>query len=131
MAKKDWNEEQWQQLITHFLGDDFFSQMKQGQQGAPSASPDANIYSTTYEVVVAVELPGIDNVQQIDTQFSDPSTLVIQGKFAAPYQGYEVNHEERRKGSFKKVIRLPAKVKKKSCRARYQRGVLELRFVKA
>lgn len=116
----------WHMLTRQFLGEDFFEDMI---TGIHRKEPAVDVYHTAQEVVVVIDLPGIVDINGIQTRV-DRDTLEIEGVIPAPYQGYHVVINEREKGYFEKRISLGAKVKKESAKARYRRGVLEIRFLK-
>jgi HSP20 family protein len=116
----------WQSLARQFLGEDFFDEIMETAKGH---DPRADVYHGPGEVIVVVDLPGIENVRSLKMRVED-ETLVIHGTFPTPYDGYEVRVSERKKGEFEKVIPLGARVTTRRASARFRKGVLELRFPK-
>lgn len=116
----------WHELARQFLGDDFFEEM---QTAVHKEEPAADVYHGENEVIVVVNLPGLESVHALDLKI-EGENLIIQGDYPSPYSGYRTIISERKKGSFKKVIPLKAQVFKKYTHARYRRGVLEIRFPK-
>lgn len=118
----------WTHLARKFLGDDFWSGMMDTLPGSGSMIK-ADVYQTQNEVIVLVDLPGIRDMRQIDLRV-DGDTLLIKGQYTSPYEHYEATLNERPKGEFERVVQLGAKVTKQNSRARYQKGVLEVRLFK-
>jgi HSP20 family protein len=116
----------WHELARQFLGEDFFEDM---QTAARQDEPAADVYHGENEVIVVVNLPGLENVRALDLKL-EGNNLIIQGDYPSPYEGYQTIFSERKKGMFKKVIPLQASVSKRYTHARYRRGVLEIRFPK-
>lgn len=120
-SKSKWNE-----FTRHFLGEDFFEDIAKVSAGK---EPNADVYVGSSEVIVVIDLPGLEDPQSLDIQINDDE-LWIKGHFPTPYQGYKVVQTERRRGKFEKNISLGTAVSPKYTHARYKRGVLELRFPK-
>lgn len=116
----------WQDWLGTFLGEDFLSEFEAQHQ---SAFPDTDVYETKQEMIVVMNIPGVTNVRDIKTKLVEQSVLV-EGRLTSPYQGYESVVSERRSGLFRRKVDLPVPVHKRNYTARYRRGVLELRFVK-
>ena len=116
----------WHELARQFLGDDFFEEM---QTAVHQEEPAADVYHGENEVIVVVNLPGLENIHALEMKM-EGENLIIQGDYPSTYQGYRPVFSERKKGPFKKVIPLNAGVSKKFTHARYRRGVLEIRFPK-
>ncbi|AUS07779.1 hypothetical protein C1X05_02370 [Laceyella sacchari] len=116
----------WNQLARHFLGDDFFEDIL---SAAERKGPAADVYHGKNEVIVVVDLPGMDNIQSLEMKVEN-DTLWLSGRFSIPYNGYRMTLAERSRGEFQKCIPLGAPVSKNYTSARYRRGVLEIRFNK-
>ncbi|MFC7442468.1 Hsp20/alpha crystallin family protein [Laceyella putida] len=122
LANKGWN-----QLARQFLGDDFFEDILAAAE--EHKGPVADVYHGKNEVIVVVDLPGMENIQSLEMKVED-NTLWLTGRFPSPYNGYRLAHAERSQGEFQKMIPLGAPVSKNYTSARYRRGVLEIRFNK-
>ncbi len=88
------------------------------------------MYETPEELVVKVELPGVKK-EDVDISVRD-NYLVIR---AEKKEEYEENREqvhvsERVYGKFERVIPLPADVDVDNVKAKFENGVLEIRFPK-
>lgn len=108
----------WHELARQFLGEDFFEDM---QTAARQDEPAADVYHGENEVIVVVNLPGLENVHALDLKL-EGNNLIIQGDYPSPYEGYQTIFSERKKGMFQKVIPLQASVSKRYTHARYRRG---------
>lgn len=128
MAKQDFS--QIHELARAFLGDDFFQEMSQlSSASAPSAEPAADVYHSRNEVIVVINLPGMENIHTLDFHVKD-SDLTIRGSFDSPYEAYDSTLLERKRGSFSRTIPLRERVYPNYTSARYKKGVLELRYRK-
>jgi HSP20 family protein len=117
---------QWNQLVRHFLGEDFFEDIVSVVR---KQEPLTDVYHGKREVIVVVDLPGLESVEAVKMQV-EGDTLLLRGEFPAPYRGYTAHFAERKKGEFHKQIALGTKVSKDSSTMRYRKGVLEIRFPK-
>ena len=100
------------------------------QDASGSWMPAVDVYETTDQVVVSVELPGIDP-KQVDVTVED-STLTISGQRSFEQQTEEQNYRrvERRYGSFSRSIRLPQTADAEGITARSEQGVLTIEVPK-
>lgn len=126
MVRKPPRNFNWHELARQFLGDDFFEEI---QTSVNKEEPAADVYHGQNEVIVVINLPGLENVHSLELRI-EGENLWLQGDFPTPYQGYRTILSERKKGRFQKVIPLGTFVSKKYTHARYRRGVLEIRFPK-
>ncbi len=116
-------------MARSFFGNDFFDQMLQTSGNTASSGPSVDVYSSQNEVIVAINLPGMENIHTLEIKI-EGETLTIKGSIDSPYQAYEATLMERKRGVFEREIPLPAKVKETYDSARYKKGVLELRYRK-
>lgn len=116
----------WAQLASSFLGEDFWADM---EEEAPEYIPKADVYHTQSEVIVLVDLPGVEDVRQLQLR-TDGQHLHIKGKISSRYDRLDVSVSERPKGEFQRSIPLGAWVTRRQASARYRRGVLEVRLPK-
>nr|WP_224749812.1 Hsp20/alpha crystallin family protein [Polycladospora coralii] len=91
--------------------------------------PYVDVYHLNNEVIVVIDLPGMDNIQNIELKI-EGDQLTITGRLNTPYQGFSAILQERRRGEFQKIIPLGVAVEKRYNSARYRKGVLEIRFSK-
>ena len=103
-----------------------------GRWGLPEGIwfPAVDVVERPDEVVVEVELPGVDP-DQVDLEVDDHQ-LRIRGHVRREVEAEEggILRSERRYGSFSRIIALPADVDPERADARYRRGVLEVRLPK-
>ncbi|MCH5586556.1 Hsp20/alpha crystallin family protein [Shimazuella sp. AN120528] len=127
MTKKSFAEIH--ELARAFLGEDFFQEMGNITAASSPSQPAADVYQSRNEVIVVVNLPGMENIHTIDISIED-TNLKLKGAFESPYQAYEATLMERKRGVFEREIPLGVKVQPKYESARYKKGVLELRYRK-
>jgi len=107
-----------------------------GPQTRPSAAmerswpPALDIWETKDDLVVAVELPGV-NEKDIHLSIVG-DTLTLRGRRGPNGDVGEENYHrtERWSGNFERQIRLPIPVRADKVRASYRDGVLEIRLPK-
>jgi HSP20 family protein len=116
----------WHLLARQFLGEDFFTDI---MSTAGKQDPAVDVYHGAGEVIVVIDLPGMDNVHSLEMNV-DGETLWLKGHLPSPYEGYRMALSERKKGEFQKSIPLGVPVSRRYTSARYRRGVLEIRFPK-
>jgi HSP20 family protein len=90
--------------------------------------PPLDLFETDEEVIVEMELPGIDSTQ-VTVNIVD-NTLLVTGRAPEPEPGGVFRRIERPRGAFSRMIPMPVDVTAEST-ARLRRGVLEVRLVKA
>jgi HSP20 family protein len=93
-------------------------------------SPTVDVAESDEEVVVRVELPGIDP-KDLDVSVSG-SQLVLSGekKESTENEGKDFYHSESRYGSFRRSVRLPEGIDTQNVDAQYANGVLTMRLKK-
>ena len=92
--------------------------------------PPTDVVETTSEVVVTGELAGVDH-EQLDVLLFEDALIVDGERRLPPAHAAGVFHAaEIRQGQFHLEIRLPASIDPDQVDARYERGLLEMRFVK-
>jgi HSP20 family protein len=92
--------------------------------------PATDVLETTAEVVVTVELAGVDH-EQLDVLLFEDALIVDGERRLPPAHAAGVFHAaEIRQGQFHLEIRLPSTIDPDQVDARYERGLLEMRFLK-
>jgi HSP20 family protein len=92
--------------------------------------PATDVLETTSEVVVTVELAGVDH-EQLDVLLFEDALIVDGERRLPPAHAAGVFHAaEIRQGQFHLEIRLPASIDPDQVDARYEHGLLEMRFLK-
>jgi HSP20 family protein len=123
--------QKWSQLARKFLGDDFWSDLMSASPTTSSASssngPKADVYHTQNEVIVLVDLPGIEDIHLLDLRVNE-DTLYIKGHIPTRYANYDSTLSERLSGDFERSIPLGTTVTRQRSSARYRKGLLEVRL---
>ena len=88
--------------------------------------PAADVYESNGEVIVAVDLPGVDR-STLDISVDD-SELTVRGMRARGDATETLS--ECPKGNFVRTFRVPASVDQKDIKAEYKDGVLKVRLPK-
>ena len=93
-------------------------------------TPPVDMYETKNEVVVAVELPGL-NENEIRLSITG-DLLTIQGERQWSDEAREAGHyrQERRFGKFERTLSLPISVETGQIKATYRDGVLTVKLPK-
>ncbi|MGI9862049.1 Hsp20/alpha crystallin family protein [Moorella naiadis] len=94
--------------------------------------PPVDVVETAGEVIVTAAIPGLHQAGDVRVELNG-STLRLEGEVTSGLQllpVVKVHQQERKQGKFSRTLTLPAAVNSKSARATYQRGLLEIRFLK-
>ena len=88
--------------------------------------PETEIHETDKEIIVTMELPGVDK-KDIDLKVTEDQIVV-----KAEHKEEETEKETYRKiySNFYKAIRLPERVDPDKVKATYKNGILEVRLTK-
>lgn len=88
--------------------------------------PAMNVRETDKEVVAEVEIPGFDP-EKVDVSIED-GMLKVKGVMDEKKEEKEKDYWRReiRRGSFERIMRLPAAVKEDAAEATYEKGVLTI-----
>lgn len=91
--------------------------------------PPTDVVETASEVIVLVELAGVDHEQLDVLLFED--ALIVEGERRLPAHAAGVYHAaEIRQGQVRLELPLPASIDPEQVDARYERGLLEMRLGK-
>lgn len=99
----------------------------EGPRAAAVVGPPLDIYVTPQEVVVGVVLPGLTDPHQVTVGLPGPTELLIEAFLPDRLPDGMYIQRERFAGYCARVVTLPVSVRPAAA-ARYQDGVLELRF---
>jgi len=90
--------------------------------------PPVNLYVNEHDLLLTLELAGIDPAK-IEVTVTD-DTLTIRGErpAATVRQGENFHRRERASGQFKRAVQLPFAVDPSKTEASYERGVLSVRL---
>ncbi|MCL6445020.1 MAG: Hsp20/alpha crystallin family protein [Alicyclobacillus sp.] len=94
--------------------------------------PRADVYETRHEVVVVMEIPGLERSGDVRLTVSSEQ-LTVKGDLKRRYHRQEdvpLALSERFFGPFERAIALPARVRKQHAKAVYNAGLLEVRLLK-
>lgn len=92
--------------------------------------PPADVIETATEVIVVVELPGVDH-EELDVLLFEDALIVEGERRLPPAHAAGVYHvAEIRQGKLRLELRLPAQIDPEQVDARYERGILEMHLVK-
>ena len=112
------------------LFDNFFGQPSPSGLMERAVAPPVDVYETKDEVVVAVELPGV-NEKDIRLSITG-DLLTIQGERQWSDETREADHyrQERWFGKFERALSLPIPVETGQVKATYRDGVLTVKLLK-
>lgn len=115
--------------------DDFFTGFGGGRSlqaagGFGAMTPMIDVRETDKEVVVAAELPGLDEKDFEVTLAGDLLTIKGEKKAEHEEKNGDTTYMERRYGSFARTVRLPFEVGNETVDANYDKGVLTVRVPK-
>src|SRR5689334_732822 len=120
-------------IAVRSVWDPFASLVRQfeGDLGRPTATfrPAADVVRDGGDVVVTLELPGVDIENDVDVEVHD-GRLVISGTRAEQTSSEEngVLVRETRSGAFRREFGLPEHVTADGVEAEYDRGLLKIRI---
>jgi HSP20 family protein len=119
------------QLFGRATGGQSVQGRSQGQTGQRVWAPALDISERRDAYVVTVEVPGV-SPDDLEITLED-GLLTIQGErqFTQESTGQQFHRVERRYGSFRRSITLPARVQAESIEASFENGVLEVIVPKA
>ena len=120
------------------LFDDFFEAfngfgpraLMRGEKGWPAGMPSIDVTDSDKELVVAAELPGVDEKDVEVTLEGDVLTIRGEKKHEHEEKDGERHYVERSYGSFSRSVRLPFEAGDQDARADFDKGVLTIRIPK-
>lgn len=94
--------------------------------------PSLDVKEENDEVVVAIDLPGIEK-ENIKLRLVNPRTLEVSCEKGTDYENKKDNYyiKERMYGYMKRMISLPSDVTEIDMKSSFKNGVLDLRFKKS
>ncbi len=93
--------------------------------------PAVELYETDQEVVVRVELPGVDPKDLNVTVQDNTVNIEAEARAEQEERGRSYLYRELRYGRFVRSLALPAEVRSEEAKASYRNGVLEVRVPKS
>ncbi|MDR6227614.1 Hsp20/alpha crystallin family protein [Desmospora profundinema] len=115
----------WSRLARQFLGDDFWAEMEETVPIDKSERPLVDVYHGNEDVLVLIELPGIQDLSQVVLRV-EGRALWLRGEIPSRKSHYRAVVRERYTGSFERKVDLGVAVSRRHHRARYRRGIIEL-----
>ena len=115
------------------LFDSFFSELPERRRGLLEGewAPSVDVAETGDEIVVTVELPGVQQDDVDITVADDILTLKGEKKEEKEIKKENYHRVERSYGSFQRSISLPTGVQSEKAKAKYKDGVLQITIPKA
>lgn len=112
------------------FGRDLFSRLSRSGELAVEWNPRSDVVESDDEIVVHVELPGVD-AKDMNVSISE-SVLTVKGEKKVEKEGTEDGnaYSERFFGSFSRSLSIPSNVDAAAIKASLQNGVLEVRLPK-
>jgi HSP20 family protein len=98
--------------------------------GFGSGFPSLDISETDTEVCVRAEVPGVDPKELDVTLSGQTLTLAGEKKESTEHKGENYYHAERRFGSFRRSVQLPAPVDPEKMSAEHKNGVVLIKLRK-
>jgi HSP20 family protein len=113
------------------LFDNFFGRPATGTTAGRTWLPPVDMYTTNDDLVLNVELPGVDEKDVNVSITGDLLTIKGERRFENQAKEQDVLHIERTYGKFERMIQLPMAVQADRVKATYQDGLLEIKLPKA
>lgn len=114
------------------LFDDSLARIRGGEEefGVSGWAPSVDIYETPENLVIKVEVPGVEK-EDITVEVKDDN-LCLKGerKFEKDVKEENYHRMERSYGAFKRIFSLPTTVDKEKVTASFKNGVLEITLPK-
>ena len=110
--------------------DSYFGPRPRAAAADRTWAPAIDVYETRDDLVVAVELPGVQEKDIRVTMTGDVLSLCGQRGTAAEAREENYHRIERWSGTFERAVKLPIPVQADRIRASYKDGVLEVRLPK-
>ncbi|WP_067839025.1 Hsp20/alpha crystallin family protein [Amphibacillus sediminis] len=116
--------QQWKKNFDHFFGDQFWYSF---EHLLKPPIPQTNIYQADKEITCYVNIPGLDDVNDIKLYIKG-SRLFIIGEIALSETEGQLVQEEILHGAFERTIDLPYPVRPDQISATYRAGLLIIRL---
>jgi HSP20 family protein len=110
----------------------FFGRAASGSTtGGRTWVPAVDMHATKDDLVVSVELPGVNEKDVSVSITGDLLTVKGERRFENQANEQDLLHVERTYGKFERLIQLPMAVQSDRVKATYREGVLEIKLPKA
>jgi len=116
--------------MNRLFQDTYGTQTREGEGLTSSFVPAVDIYEDEHNVIVKMEVPGIDQ-KDIDVRLEN-NTLTVRGerKFEKDEKEENFHRIERRYGSFYRAFTLPNTLDAEKVQADYENGILRINLAK-
>jgi HSP20 family protein len=111
--------------------EEFFEKVRFPSAREHSWTPALDIYDTKKEVIVTVDVPGVDPKDVAVSIMEGSLTIKGERKKEADLKDEELYRAEREFGAFQRMVQLPAEVSPDKAKASYANGVLKIVIPKA
>jgi HSP20 family protein len=105
-----------------------FSQVGSGETATQRAQPPVNLYANENELVLTLEVPGIDPANVDVTVTGEAVTVRGQRPGDDIPEGAAVHRRERPMGEFVRTVKLPYEVDPGKTEASYRKGILAVKM---
>ncbi|KGX88257.1 Hsp20/alpha crystallin family protein [Pontibacillus litoralis] len=113
------NMQEWRKNLDRFFGEDFWGEF----EGVLKPKiPQINMYQSDNEIMLYANIPGLDDVNQVDVYVFN-ATIELRGVINIT-PSHQLIQEEILQGSFERTIELPYPVRSDKINATYQNGLL-------
>ncbi|PAV28020.1 heat-shock protein Hsp20 [Virgibacillus profundi] len=114
----------WKKNLDQFFGENFWSEF---DDIIKPNIPQINMYQSDHEVMCIVNMPGLDDLYQIDI-YVDHATLELKGTIDIHHSGGTAIKEEILQGVFEREISLPFPVRADKIKATYRNGLVYIQL---
>ena len=111
--------------------EEFFEKVRFPSAREHSWTPALDVYETKKEVIITVDVPGVDPKEVAVSIMEGGLTIKGERKKDADLKDEELYRAEREFGAFQRMIQLPAEVSADKAKASYVNGVLKIIIPKA
>jgi|WetSurMetagenome_2_1015567.scaffolds.fasta_scaffold816403_2 HSP20 family protein len=106
--------------------EEFFEKVRFPSTREHSWTPAVDVYETKKDVIVTVDIPGIDPKEVAVSLMEESLTIKGERKKEDDLKDEDLYRSEREFGSFQRLIQLPAEVMADQAKATYVNGVLRI-----
>ena len=111
--------------------EEFFEKVRFPSTREHTWTPALDIYETKKEIIITVDIPGIDPKAVAVSIMEDSLTIKGERKKEPDLKDEELYRVEREFGTFQRMVQLPAEVTADKAKAAYTNGVLRIVIPKA
>jgi len=111
--------------------EEFFEKVRFPSARERSWTPALDVYETKKEVIITVDVPGVDPKEVTVSIVEGSLTIKGERKKDADLKDEDLFRAEREFGAFQRMVQLPAEVSADKAKASYNNGVLKIIIPKA